>query len=467
MKNISLLRQIVIINISIMAIFMSIFVLYNYYTVKDQMQSLENEKIKSIVKSIKPIIAINLSLELKSGYVESIDNTLKTQSEIVYIILKDLNKKTLYESKQEYFKKIEFENNKYKKYETNINDSISGGQIGNLVFYYRDSFHYISLLKNYQDFLFGMLVLFIISLFIIIFSIRKQIEPLQKLKNFMLNYTLKSSDKIKQIDGNNEIAVINNTTKEMLSKIELEVEKRLLYEKELMHKNRLASMGEMIDNIAHQWRQPLMNINSVFLNIDRAYELKKLDSNYLDEKINEGTNIVSHMSQTIEDFRYFLNPKKEKKDFYAASCIEKASKLLEGSLKNIDIQINSKGIYFVQGYENEFIQVIMSILNNSVDIFKQKDIEDKSIYIDIKEENTNVLISISDNAGGIKPELVDRVFEPYFTTKHKFGGTGLGLYMAKIIINSMDGEIGIKNNKKNNGVEVSITLPLAKKNKEE
>jgi C4-dicarboxylate-specific signal transduction histidine kinase len=223
------------------------------------------------------------------------------------------------------------------------------------------------------------------------------------------------------------------------------VKKQIDCEKKLIYQNRLAAMGEMIDIIAHQWRQPLANISGIFLNIERTFELKKLDEKYLSDKLIEADSLISNMSQTIDDFRDFLNSRKSKKSFDIVNAIKDIIKIFFKA-KSVDIEFIEDRSYFLNGYEHEFKQVIVSILNNSMDIFDNTDIKDKKIYISILKDIKELSIIIEDNAGGIEEDIIDKIFDPYFTTKHELEGTGLGLYISKLIIeNSMDGLINAEN----------------------
>ncbi len=215
----------------------------------------------------------------------------------------------------------------------------------------------------------------------------------------------------------------------------------------MMQKNRLASMGEMIDNIAHQWRQPLLKINALLLNTDRSIELKKYDEKYLQDKINEISNTVFFMSNTIDTFREFLNPNRTKFEFEVSSSLEKSIEFLNISLKDVKINFNKKE-YVIKSFENEFIQAIITILSNAVEIFEERNIKNKILNINIYEDEFNIFIEIEDNAKGIDEKIIEQIFDPYFTTKYKVGGTGMGLYIAKmIIINSFKGNISVVNTK--------------------
>ena len=227
-------------------------------------------------------------------------------------------------------------------------------------------------------------------------------------------------------------------------RVETEVNQRLAQEQMLLRQCRMASMGEMIDSIAHQWRQPLMNINAILLNIDRVVEGKH--EQYLTDKIGELSDLTTHMSQTIEDFRGLFKPKKQKEQFELTTTLHAVLKLMSNTLKEIDIQIKSPQEVSIYGYKNELIQVLISLLGNAKEALETRDIHDKKIHISMHEKSDTLWLKISDNAKGISSEHLDKIFNPYYTTKNQSGGTGLGLYIAKIIIeHNMGGTLHVAN----------------------
>lgn len=239
----------------------------------------------------------------------------------------------------------------------------------------------------------------------------------------------------------------------------------------LIQQSKMASLGEMIGNIAHQWRQPLSLISTAASGMKLQKEFDQLDDTTFTETIDNITNTTKFLSQTIDDFQNYLKEDKIKKEFNVNSSINKILSMLKGSFKNHDINIIldlNEGL-FIDSYENELNQAILNILNNAKDALL--DIEKTNRYIHIKthKEAEKIIIEIIDNAGGIKESILNKIFEPYFTTKHKSQGTGLGLYMThKIITTSMNGEIKITNvshkfNDKffNNCTNVKIIIPLS------
>ena len=235
----------------------------------------------------------------------------------------------------------------------------------------------------------------------------------------------------------------------------------------LFQQNKMASMGEMIGNIAHQWRQPLSIITVAASSIKLKKELGILEEKDCEESFSHIIETANYLSNTIDDFQYYFSPNKNKNSFNTQELIDKSLKLhsIDFKEKNINVIKNINNLYIVT-FENELLQVIMNILNNAKDELSKKDIE-KYIFIDAYKENGNYIINIKDNAGGINDEIIDRIFEPYFTTKHKSKGTGIGLYMCQeIIVKHINGTIQAFNekyeykNKKFVGARFEIVIPL-------
>ena len=215
-------------------------------------------------------------------------------------------------------------------------------------------------------------------------------------------------------------------------------------DKMLIQQSRLASMGEMLTNIAHQWRQPLNRVASFIMNMQIQLMTKNEDKEYILEKLNQSQKQLDYMSHTIDDFAHFFSPNKTKSQFDIHQQINSAVNIIHSSLKSKNIHVEIKAIenFTILGFGKEFSQVILNLLQNAKDAFEAQNIEHKNILIII---NKNEII-IEDNAGGIQHTIIDNIFNPYFTTKDKNLGTGLGLYMSKMIIeNSMKGTIDAKN----------------------
>ena len=216
----------------------------------------------------------------------------------------------------------------------------------------------------------------------------------------------------------------------------------------LLNQNKLASMGEMIGNIAHQWKQPLAQLSFVLVNMELSYERGKLTQSKFKEKIGEANAQISYMSDTIDDFRNFFSSGKPKERYNIKDMIYLTQKLLSATLDKNKIKVNIEILenFDLIGYPNEMVQALVNILNNANDIFLERDINNPQITIKVYIENSKKIITIEDNAGGIKISPIDKIFEPYFTTKQAKNGTGIGLYMTKMIIEkNNDGKISVKN----------------------
>ena len=216
----------------------------------------------------------------------------------------------------------------------------------------------------------------------------------------------------------------------------------------LLNQNKLASMGEMIGNIAHQWKQPLTQLSFILVNMELNYERGKLTQDKFKNKIDEANAQISYMSDTIDDFRNFFSSGKPKERYSIKDVICLTQKLLSATLDKNKIEVNIEILenFTLNGYPNEMVQALVNILNNANDIFLERDIKNPQINIKTYTENFKKIITIEDNAGGIKIKKKKKIFEPYFTTKQLKNGTGIGLYMTKMIIEkNNNGTISVKN----------------------
>jgi PAS domain S-box-containing protein len=232
----------------------------------------------------------------------------------------------------------------------------------------------------------------------------------------------------------------------------------------MIAQSRLAAMGEMIGMIAHQWRQPLSVISMGANNLLIDIELDNINISDFKEEANSIINQVNHLSKTIEDFQNFFRPDREKESVNIKDVIYETLGIVGTSLKNNDIKtdFSFSPTPNIQIYRRELIQVLISIIYNAKEAMNEHCKDEKILFIHIKEETDSIIIEICDNGGGIDEKIIDKIFEPYFTTKSEQTGTGLGLYMSKTIMNKhLNGEIIAKNNKKN-GVCMIVSL-----NKEE
>jgi C4-dicarboxylate-specific signal transduction histidine kinase len=226
----------------------------------------------------------------------------------------------------------------------------------------------------------------------------------------------------------------------------------------LAQQSRLAAMGEMISNIAHQWRQPLNILGLQIQNLKLEYETGQLDGEQLDTSIKESMALIQHMSKTIDDFRTFFKPDKGKEYFNVCQIVSRAVQLVKASFENMQIKIvmHCNEVADTNGYPNEFSQVILNILINAKEALEAKKTASPLVTIKAGIEENRTVVTISDNAGGIPDEIIYNIFDPYFSTKGP-QGTGIGLYMSKNIIeNNMSGRLSVRNSEV--GAEFRIEL---------
>ncbi|MFP4485369.1 MAG: PAS domain S-box protein [Campylobacterales bacterium] len=239
-------------------------------------------------------------------------------------------------------------------------------------------------------------------------------------------------------------------------------EKEKSQEKLLIQQSRFAVMGEMINMIAHQWRQPLGALSIEIINLVDWLEDSEASSEYVKKWEKKTTSILKHLSQTIDEFRTFFKQDKKKEVFDLADSIENSVELIVATLKfqNVDVKKELDGDIKIFGFQNKLQQAFLNILNNAKDAIAENEVENGEIKITSKKIDDIVHISFEDNAGGIKVVPVSKIFEPYFSTKSK-NSSGIGLYMTKVIIDShMDGELKVSNSKI--GARFDIYLPIFK-----
>ncbi|MDD2567463.1 MAG: PAS domain-containing sensor histidine kinase [Thiovulaceae bacterium] len=243
-----------------------------------------------------------------------------------------------------------------------------------------------------------------------------------------------------------ELASFNQTLEK---RVKEEMQKQKTQEKMMLHQSRQAAMGELLESIAHQWRQPLNIIGLATVNLETLHAVGNLSDEEFDEKIRIITSNIAYMSQTIDDFRKFLSPEKHSGNFDPNASIRNALMIIDAQRKSAktDISLELQENIELSGIANEFQQVLIILLNNALDAIKHRlqtaQIERGAITITSKQNDNVIRIEVSDNGGGIDPKSAGNIFEPYFSTKSNTYGTGIGLYIAKNIVESrMRGKIG-------------------------
>lgn len=228
-------------------------------------------------------------------------------------------------------------------------------------------------------------------------------------------------------------------------------------DKVLIHQSKMATMGEMIGVIAHQLKQPL-NVLSLYCDdVKTSYQFNEINDAFVEDFSKNTKEQIRFLSETIDGFRDFFNPNKQKIVFEIKNAIDRSIKLLGNQFKankiNLNLEVADEKVY---GTETELEQVILNIINNAIDVFKERDIQDKEINIKVFSKDSYTILIMEDNAGGVKMENLEKLFDPYFTTKSN--GTGTGLYMVKLVIkNSFQGDLKVSNSEK--GLRYIIALP--------
>ena len=262
-----------------------------------------------------------------------------------------------------------------------------------------------------------------------------------------------------------DVTELENYLHTLQSKIDEATEEIRTQQQRLISQSRAAALGEMFDNIAHQWRQPIGAINNAIINAEFAMELGGMSHDEILETFKKINSYTAFLSETIDDFRNFSNPDKENTHFTLHEIIRQTIGILQGSFDANTISIS----YFpnteeqrlkAYGPQGELSQVILNILSNARDALKENVILRPHISITLHQDDTVITITIADNGGGIPQTVLPKIFDPYFSTKNKAQGTGIGLYMSKTIIEKhYNGKLEALNGKE--GAIFTITLPIA------
>ena len=231
-------------------------------------------------------------------------------------------------------------------------------------------------------------------------------------------------------------------------KVARELHNQRQKDKMLIQKSKMADMGDMLSMIAHQWRQPLNQLSYIFMNIESAYEYKELDKDYLERKIKEANTLLEFMSETIDDFRDYFKPDQKKEMVNIGDVVRRGLELMKKPLENAQVEIvhTNNCNKETELYVNEFVQVVLNLVKNSKDAIFENSVKNPKIEIITKCDDDGVIVEVKDNGGGIDKGIMKYIFDPYFTTKDEKHGTGLGLYMSKMIAQEhLGGKLEVEN----------------------
>ncbi len=279
--------------------------------------------------------------------------------------------------------------------------------------------------------------------------------------NFFILYWFKENKKIE------------SKLREFNTQLRIRVDKEVKYsqekERQLLDQSRLAQMGELISMIAHQWRQPLGAISAISIDLNMKLELDSFDLEepekrkecqmYFNNSLKDIDNLVQALTITIDDFRNFYKPNKKFDYMLIEEVLRKSLNIIQTSMESdgITFSIHQKSTKKIKILSNELMQVFLNILKNAQDNFKERSIQNPKISISCADNSEGVIVKISDNGGGIDKDILAKIFEPYFSTKNEKNGTGLGLYMSKIMIEEHhDGSLHVSN--EDDGVCFAISL---------
>lgn len=428
------------------------------------LQTIEKEKVQLMVKTLKPTLAFNTSFDQEKE-LEKILSTILDEKNIkkVKLTSKKINKIL---KKQDHIQAT-------LHYRTSIKDPFSNAKIATIEIFYSNE----NLLVLYKKIITTLIIIFLFAsiIFIIFYVlINKELTSLKYISDSLLDYSKKQKYiPLRVSDASEEISTISTTANNMMydiskyvkelksfntrleEQVKEKVEELHTQEKILIHQSRQAAMGEMLESIAHQWRQPLNIIGLSSASLETEYALGIMSDTAFSEKMEIISTNINYMSDTIDDFRNFLNPSRELNHFNPHDTLKDVLKILDAQLSNnnINLEIKEENQIELFGIENEFKQVLFILLNNAKDAIKtqqsEKSLQNGTITITLFNNIDTNILSFCDNGGGIKEEIINNIFDPYFTTKFASSGTGIGLYMAKNIIESrMEGSLRVHNTNK-------------------
>ncbi|WP_442764430.1 sensor histidine kinase [Sulfurospirillum cavolei] len=263
----------------------------------------------------------------------------------------------------------------------------------------------------------------------------------KRIERFLKSYHAQVQQKAQELE------TLNHTLE---SRVQEEIQKNREQEQLLIQKSKFIALGEMISNIAHQWRQPLSQLSALLMTLKLKYNRDMLDKSSMEIKCVEAENIVEYMSHTIDDFRNFFMPNKDKKRFSIQNSVDEVLRIIQEAIihHNIVVDVRIESDESIVGYKSEYEQVVLNLLSNAKDAILASGRAEGYIRITLESDEKSIYLRVEDNGGGIKIEPIERIFEPYVSTKEQNEGTGIGLYMSKLIIEkSMRGKLSARNEK--------------------
>jgi len=391
----------VIMFILILLIFSSTIIYFSSKMIEDTLDSNDKERINYTIDSIIPLIKTSIEFSLESFLEDNLNEIIDTNNHILKIVIKRTNGELIVQSNRNEFLNKEFISRKFP-----LNEKENA-----IIEIYPSNNQKSNSFKIYESILFKLIISvpFLIAIAIFFYSAIIALQNKEKQKAY---------DELKE-------------------QMNLEIQNHEKKTNMLFHQSRLAQMGEMISNIAHQWRQPLNTVSLVLQNLKISYAMNNLKKDDFEESMQKIEGSLQYMSKTITTFRNFYKTNTEPEIFHCKDIINESIGIIGNSLDNLNIELRTKTDIdaSILGFKNELSQVIVNIIANAKEAFEKRNTANAKIKINTsKPDDEIIVISIEDNAGGIKKDMIEKIFDPYFTTKHKTQGIGLGLYMSKIIV---------------------------------
>jgi len=486
-KRSLMLRIVAIVIIGFLMLF-SYFSLASLQGVKTSFAASEKEKAQTIAKTLIPTVAINFGLNLTGALNGPIEELLRQNSAILAIRILPKSTATIpMLFVQEGVEESIFDYGQdYIYHAENINDYFNKSRsIATLEIAYTNQ-RYKGLVASYIETLSILFIGFVILLIGVVWVLYRAFRPLtgfaQTIRNVDFadpNYRIQvpaGEDEVGQLgraialllsrqkSHTRELKAFNDTLQERVEektrelkeineslqeRVALAVNEMRQKDDMMLKQSRHAALGEMIGNIAHQWRQPINTLSILLYGIKDEYDHDELDKAQMERHYQKGLDVIQRMSQTIDDFRNFFKPDKKRVAFSVGDIYHTALGIVGVSLERANIKLHEQiqTNEPIHGYPNEFAQVIINILNNAKDAFEDnKETKERQIIIRAYHSDEQLHVEIADNAGGIDSAVLERIFDPYFSTKAEGKGTGIGLYMSKMIIErSMNGRLDAYN----------------------
>ena len=461
-------------------LFLSMIIFLNINFINNSSYKLIEDKKKSLVSISEKLLIVPVSI-YDLATVDNILISLSDLANIKFAQVIDLNGLLL--------SKIGIKDDKNNKYLEKLTIPLISDEmkISDFDLWIDFSKEY-KVIEEHKQVMFKIIILELLLSFILAYVLGYRLSKnLEKLKVSAESFGENEFYEIEHIKSNDELEVLSLSMIKMQNKIKIrtqklkdlnenldmkvkeEISKNKAKDKILFEQSKLASMGEMIGNIAHQWRQPLSIISAGATGIIMRKQIGSLSDEELSEICAQINTNAQYLSKTIDDFRDFIRGNKNKSEFKIDTLFDSFTELVKPTLTSnkINLIIDIKEKIVLNNYSNELIQCVINIFNNSKDAFDERGIKEKYFFIDAYTKGSEYVISMRDNARGIKDEILDKIFEPYFTTKHKSLGTGLGLYITyNLLTQGMQGKIEVSNisyryfDNFYEGANFKISLPL-------